>query len=305
MAESDHLACLEVRGGNVPADVELAAPGLSIHVLSRPYEDAAGGGDVHYVSSCGSGSITRLIVADVAGHGADVDAVAGVLQNLMRRYVNRIDAREFVMQMNDEFVELTEAGCFATAVVATYYAPDRQLSIINAGHPRPLLYRAASQQWTYLDDNADDGNQIGNLPLGILDRTDYASVNVELFPGDAVVCYTDSLPESRDADGELLGYDRLLSLARELSRGQTLSEWVRQWLDAIDSISPGNLHGDDLTVLLLRPDGTVSRGTLPARIGGLCKILATPFRPGHPIPWPEKSLKHLGEILLPWRGRPH
>ena len=303
MPDADHLACLEVRGGNVPADVELAAPGVSIHVLSRPYEDAAGGGDVHYVSSCGSGSITRLMVADVSGHGADVDAIAGVLQGLMRRYVNRIDAREFVMRMNDEFSVLTEAGCFATAIVATYYAPDRRLSLINAGHPSPLVYRAAEGKWLYLADESPAG-QAGNLPLGVLDRTEYSAIEVDLAPGDALVCYTDSLPEARDVDNELLGYDRLLSLARAMDHGQSLSAWVRQWLAAIDALSPGNLNGDDLTVLLFRPNGKASRGTLPARLAGLARMVAAPFRPGHPIPWPDLGLKRLADAVLPGRLPP-
>lgn len=300
MADTEHLACLEVRGGNILTDVELTTPGVKMHVLSRPYEDATGGGDVHFVSSCGSGSITRLMVADVSGHGAEVDAIARQLQQLMRRFVNRVDARQFVQEMNDEFVSLTESGVFATAVVATYYAPTRKLSLINAGHPTPLLFRVSTGKWEYLEHTADAGT--ANLPLGILDRTEYAAVEVELSPGDTLACYTDSLPESRDAAGELLGYQRLLGLARELSRDQLLKDWVNGWLDAIDAISPGNLRGDDLTVLLLQPAGGPTRAALGQRLSALGKILSAPLR-GQPIPWPEKSLKHWAEITLPWSGR--
>ena len=41
--------------------------GLDAWVFSRPYGNASGGGDVYYVSSCATGRITRLLVADGAG----------------------------------------------------------------------------------------------------------------------------------------------------------------------------------------------------------------------------------------------
>lgn len=300
MEDTDELVCMEVRGGNVPADVALRAPGLHLHVLSRPYHEAAGGGDVHYVSSCGTGRITRLMVADVAGHGADVDAVANTLQTLMRRFVNRIDARQFVQDMNDEFVSVTESGVFATAIVATYFAPTGRLSLINAGHPPPLLFRAETGQWTIIDDAASVGPN--NLPLGVLDRTEYESIEIDLAPGDAVVCYTDSLPESRDAAGELLGYDRLLGLAQALTHGQRLGDWLAQWLAAIDAIRPGNLATDDLTAVLIRVTAGPTQGHLAARLAGVGRTLLSPFRPG-PTAWPEFDVRNLGGSVLPFLSR--
>jgi serine phosphatase RsbU (regulator of sigma subunit) len=47
-------------------------------------------------------------------------------------------------------VTLSRQGTFATAIVTTFFAPSRRLMICNAGHPRPLLYRAATKQWELL-----------------------------------------------------------------------------------------------------------------------------------------------------------
>ena len=294
------MACMEVRGGNVPADVPLHAPGLSLHVLSRPYRQASGGGDVHYISSCGTGRITRVVVADVAGHGADVDQVARVLQKLMRRYVNRIDARQFAREMNDEFVGVTESGTFATAVICTYFAPTGRLSVINAGHPPPLMFRGETGSWRYLDDVTVAG--MNNLPLGVLDRTDYEAVEIDLAPGDAVACYTDSLPESRDAGGELLGYDRILALARAMTQGQRPGDWLRDWLVAIDAIRPGNLATDDLTAVLLQATGGPTQGDFKARVRGIGRTLLSPFKSG-PIAWPEFTVRNFGGSVLPFLSR--
>ena len=100
-APSQALACLEVWGGNEPVDTALRVPGLEVWVYAVPFENALAGGDVHFVSSCGSGRIARLMVADVAGHGSAVAETARTLRRLMRRFMNHIDQRKIVVSMNE------------------------------------------------------------------------------------------------------------------------------------------------------------------------------------------------------------
>src|SRR6476659_5173179 len=92
---TEPLACLEVWGGNEPVDTALAVPGLQVWVYAVPFANASAGGDVHFVSSCGTGRIARLLVADVAGHGEAVADTARTLRGLIRRFMNHIDQRQF------------------------------------------------------------------------------------------------------------------------------------------------------------------------------------------------------------------
>src|SRR5947209_17736017 len=117
------MQCMEVWGGNQLADSGVVMAGLDAWVYSKPYRGAAGGGDVYYVSSCATGRITRLLVADVAGHGSAVSDVAAQLRALMRRYVNHLDQASFVRSMNASFTEMASGGTFATPVVTTFFAP--------------------------------------------------------------------------------------------------------------------------------------------------------------------------------------
>src|SRR5687768_16715973 len=141
------MQCMEVWGGNQAVDNGVIMPGLDAWVYSRPYRDESAGGDIHYVSSCATGRITRILVADVSGHGQAVAQVAASLRTLMRRFVNFVDQGRLVRGLNTEFASLAEMGSFATAVVATYWAPTDDLVISNAGHPRPLWYRARARAW--------------------------------------------------------------------------------------------------------------------------------------------------------------
>src|SRR5580700_6663047 len=138
---TQHMQCMEVWGGSqlTSSGVELA--GLDVWVYSKPFGRAQRGGDVYYVSSCASGRMSRLLLADVSGHGKSVASTAADLRTLMRRFVNRLDQKEFVRLLNEQFTTLSRQGTFSTAVVTTFFAPSRRLSLCHAGHPRPLLFR--------------------------------------------------------------------------------------------------------------------------------------------------------------------
>lgn len=300
MPASKHMSCLEVRGGNEPVDESLRLHGLDLHIVSRPYAQAQGGGDVHYVSSCGTGRISRMLVADVAGHGEQAAGLARKLRDLMRRYVNHVDSRQFMERMNREFGRLSSAGCFATAIVATYFAPKRRLTICNAGHPPPMLYRVADRAWHVLDTDETGGAKVRNLPIGIIDEEGYEQIELTLDVGDVVVCFSDSLPEARTGDGGMLGCAGLMREAEALGEVPAPAEFSRRWLARLNDVSGGTLSRDDLTLLCFR----VATGpTIAPFFNRLCagfKMLVQPLL-GRPMPWPEVSRELALGALRPSR----
>ena len=132
--EPYRLQCMEIWGGNQAVVSGIALAGLDAWVSSRPHEGGAGG-DIHYLSSCATGRINRLVLADVSGHGEQVAETARQLRDLMRRFVNQLDQNALVRSLNKGFAAITKTGRFATAVVITYWSPTHVLEICNAGHP--------------------------------------------------------------------------------------------------------------------------------------------------------------------------
>jgi len=301
------MVCMEVWGGCDPINTAVTMSGLDAWVYSKPYCEPAGtapegGGDVYYVSSCATGRINRLLVADVSGHGAAVRNVAVHLRDLMRRYVNYLDQSTFVAAMNKRFVETSAAGIFATAVVTTFFAPTRTLSVCNAGHPPPLLYRQSEKTWSLLDPESD-GHRSANIPLGILDLQDYEQFTVTLDAGDLLLIYTDSLMEARDATGEIIGTQGLLNITQSANLNPTEPlTLVPNLLTAIESQTGATLHKDDITCLLLRPNGQGTKVTwrdsiaAPFRIArGLLKSLITLKRP----PLPDLHPANVAGVMIP------
>ncbi len=297
--KTEHMQCMEVWGGNTSVNNGVSMLGLDAWVYSKPYQSAEAGGDVYYVSSCATGRITRLLVADVSGHGNAVRDIAGVLRSLMRRYVNHLDQRHFVRQMNKQFTEMSAVGVFATAVVTTFFGPTNYLTLCNAGHPTPLIYRARSKQWSLMETTSTRGEDIVNIPLGIEDIADYQQLAVQLEVGDLVLCYSDSLIESHDASGEMLGEKGLLKIAQQVD-GSDASTVAPALLEKIRSQKPGNLENDDVTVLLFRPNGVGSarfftRAFAPLRVMGAA--VGALFGSGKPIPLPDMSLPNIGGLF--------
>jgi serine phosphatase RsbU (regulator of sigma subunit) len=304
-AEPQVMTCMEVWGGNQPVDAGVTMSGLDAWVYSKPFGQSPSGGDVYYVSSCATGRITRLLVADVSGHGAVVSELALVLRTLMRKYVNHIEQMRFVKSMNERFTEMSSAGIFATAVVTTFFAPTRQLSLCNAGHPPPLWYRSATRQWCFLNEGGES-SCAANIPLGILDLTDYQQFDVTLRVGDLVLCYTDSLIESRDRDGEMLGADGLLKLVQGLA-DPNAEGLTPRLLEEIAKRCEGNLCGDDVTVLLFRSNGLGQRVALKDKLLAPLRVMKGVIesigKAKEPAPWPEISLANLGGAMVSALGR--
>jgi serine phosphatase RsbU (regulator of sigma subunit) len=227
-----------------------------------------------------------MLVADVAGHGEQAADLAGKLRDLMRRYVNHVDSRRFMERMNREFARLSSGGRFATAIVAEYFAPKRRLTICNAGHPPPMLYRAADRSWHLLDADEPGGAKVRNLPIGIIEEQGYEQIELTLDVGDVVVCFSDSLPEARTGDGEMLGSAGLMREAEAVGEVTAPDEFARRWLSRLHDACGGSLAHDDLTLLCFRVTPGPSIAPFFSRLCAAFKMLAQPLL-GRPMPWPE------------------
>jgi len=92
------LACLELRGGNRAAVYRAELPGLDAWVCCRPLLPATRGGDLYYMSVCSHGSISRVTIADVAGHGEGVSMVAERLRDALRDHADQWDQSALIRQ---------------------------------------------------------------------------------------------------------------------------------------------------------------------------------------------------------------
>jgi len=270
--ETINLACLEIWGGNRNARESFPLPGLDAWLRARAYTGLRGG-DIHYLSTCGHSAVLRFAIADVAGHGAEVADVASRFKQLIVKHINKLDQSLLAKSLNEEFLDDNEGGRFVTTLLTSYYRPTGHLVICNAGHPRPLLYRAATNAWELLDYRMETKlESLMNLPLGIIEPTDYYQFAVRLHPGDFVVLYSDGYSDRR-RDGKTLGESGLLEVVRGLrfDSAEDLGEKICMALEVDD---PGNEQIDDETLIVLGPkDHLAPRFSLAERLRVMGKTL--------------------------------
>ncbi len=241
------LVCNEIWGGNRVFHGPIELPGMHGALFSQPCGGPRGG-DVHYLSVCGSGLLSRICLADVTGHGESVAAVSQVLHEMLHRSVNRIDERKVLRQLNLRLC-LMGGDTYTTAAVLTYFPPTRRLSISYAGHEPAWYFATSKRRWSRLQTAYRDG--LFDVPLAVEQKTRYTHTVQRVAAGDRLLLLTDGVLEAPDRNGELFHHKRLEGVL-ESSCGGSPSEQVSAILTALhEHMGGAGFHHDDVSILIL------------------------------------------------------
>jgi len=253
------LVCTEVWGGNRKVTRTVKMPGLLAWVAAAPIHEGDGGGDLHYMSVCDYDLISRVALADVSGHGRDVDSVTQTLRKLMHKNINAWDQSDFMRGLNEAFGK-GENNKYATAIVLSFHRVMGRLAFSNAGHLPPLWYHAAQKIWGWLEEG-NDAKKVAGLPVGLIPGTEYSQTVVTLKPEDILVLYTDGITEAGSSRGQELGRDSFLEWAREAPIGSP-AELGQNLLQRLEQFR-ANAKNDDETLLILQRE----RESFPLMLG--------------------------------------
>jgi FixJ family two-component response regulator len=172
-------------------------------VLASRYRAARSGvvsGDFFDGIELADGSL-RLVIGDVAGHGADEAALGVALRAGWRSLVLAGLGPEAVLLALEELlmVERTNGDEFATVCDLTIAADLRSVCVRSAGHPPPVL--AGAGPLVDAEARAPLGIRLGPRPLGGTSHP---------LPGAwSLAAYTDGLFEVRDRDDQVLGAEEV------------------------------------------------------------------------------------------------
>jgi phosphoserine phosphatase RsbU/P len=81
------IRCSEIWGGNTNMDSDVCTGGITASLFSSA-ADGGKGGDIYYISVCGSDLLTRIAIADVVGHGEAVSQVSDWLYQSLAARMN-------------------------------------------------------------------------------------------------------------------------------------------------------------------------------------------------------------------------
>ncbi len=239
------IYCSEIWGGNGSADDDVCTTGITATLLSCP-ADAAKGGDIYYFSVCSHDILTRVVLADMRGHGAAAAPLSDWLYELMLQYMNSLDGAGILTELNQMVVDRGHAA-ISTATVLTYNRQDNRLHYASAGHPSPLCW-GEGVGWRGLTIPETAGP--ANLPLGIVRTAQYHQQEVQLQPGNRLFVYTDGIVECTNPEGEFFDEARL-ETALAVNQNVSLFELKRDLWQTLGYFAQGNRGQDDCSFICL------------------------------------------------------
>lgn len=195
----------KVQQGFLPA----APPELAGYEFFDYYEPANHlGGDYFDYIPLRDGRLA-ITLADVSGKGIAAALLMAKL-SAETRYCLASEASPAaaVARLNNVFCESRWEDRFVTLSLTVLDPTRHEVTVVSAGHMAPLLRRTSG-------DIEAVGEAAGGLPLGVQCDTEYAETPVSLSSGDAVVIYSDGVPDAMNPTGEFYSTERLLTqLAR-------------------------------------------------------------------------------------------
>lgn len=213
--------------------VDLAAKTISSREVGGDYFDIAETPDGNSI----------LCIADVTGKGVPAALLMANLQSMLHVLLPvDISLSEATYRMNKIIFDNTPSDKFITFFWAKYIHEHKILNYVNAGHNPPLLLRKEKNEFEDLRE--------GGLLLGAMDSImPYSEKDIQLNPGDILVCYTDGVDEAMSPEEEVFTVKRLKETVLE-NRDKSSQQILDSIVMKITEHSCGKFS-DDVTLLIL------------------------------------------------------
>jgi hypothetical protein len=218
----------------------VATPRVSVAGVLEPAY-AVGGDAFDYAIN---GDTAHVAIVDAMGHGLDASQMAAVVVGSYRHSRReRLSLMETYEAMDDVLARQFGDDRFATAQLGELRLDTGELTLLNAGHPPPLL---VGRDGAIRDVPCSPALPVGLGPGGAPSLTD-----VRLQEGDRLLFFADGVVENRRADGEQFGEERLRqAFAQECAAGHNTSETVRRLSQSFLRLHEGQTRDDASWVLV-------------------------------------------------------
>lgn len=230
----------------LPARMPLV-PGYSITVRNFSATDLAG--DYHDVLQLPDGKIL-IVLGDATGHGVSAALVMAMAKAAIAYQLStgRNDLLGLLEGINRLFFrELKPSKKFMTLVLCLHDPRTHSAGILNAGQNFPVLCRRG--------DGSVEMLNLPGLPVGFRRNISHTVAEYVLDSGDALIFYTDGIPESKVGPEELIGNDEMIDFFRISFQEERNAEGMA--VGILDRWGKRRLPGpyeDDVTLLILRRD---------------------------------------------------
>ena len=219
--------------------------GLDIQGTTR-YCEATGGDYFDYlcVGEHGEEKLC-VVVADVSDHGIPSALMMTTARALLRLRASLSGGlKDIISDINRQFTrDVDFSGQFMTLFFTRINRGKNRITWVRAGHDPAILYDTSADSFTYLEGKG--------VPLGVDENAEYEALTHEFNPGQILCIGTDGIWETRNAQNEFFGKERLESIIRNHAAdpAETLVQAILKDVEAFR----GDLEQeDDVTVVIVK-----------------------------------------------------
>jgi serine phosphatase RsbU (regulator of sigma subunit) len=145
-----------------------------------------------------------------------------------------------VRLVNSYICKFHDSVMFATLFFGILDTASGQLCYLNAGHEPPYLIRGCTIQ--------EEIRPTGPV-VGAFEDATYRVESLKVEPGASLVLYSDGIPDSQNADGQMFGAERFRTLLQQPA--MTPTETIASILTTLESHIDGSGQFDDITLLVI------------------------------------------------------
>ena len=227
----------EIQSHLLPKHPQL--PGVRLEQLYRPADEVSG--DYYDIFTLHDRS-TLVCVADVVGHGVPAAMTAAMLKVLLSEVTrHKVNPAEILGWLNERFAQVTLPSDFASVFLVRWKADEAFLEYASAGH---------GTSWFSPKDGPCRPLKSTGLLLGVDHSATWQTNSLAVAVGDRLLLATDGLTETWNAQRELFGQRRVISLL-ELHSALAPEEMTDLIDRSVTTFRGHTRQMDDLTLVLL------------------------------------------------------
>ena len=213
--------------------------GLEISVGLRPAREISG--DMYDFFEY-SEDHEVIAFGDVSGKGVAAALFGALMSGLLRSLAPRRRSPAVLLKALDEkLIERKVESRYVALLLMLWHPHSGELSMANAGALPPMICRQGELLKL----------RVEGVPLGLLEGSEYEENTFQAHPGDAIVLYSDGVPDQLNYRGEEYGRSRLAKIV-QANYLESSAAITKRIFEDIDRFSAGAAKFDDQTLLVIK-----------------------------------------------------
>jgi sigma-B regulation protein RsbU (phosphoserine phosphatase) len=189
-----------------------------------------------------------IVIGDVMGKGVPAGLIMTMTRGMLRTDIlNRHSPARILQDLNSVmYGDLETSNRFVTLFYSEYDPKTQTLFYSNAAHHPPLLWRSHTDRIEHLD---TDGMLIG---LDI--NTEFCESQVQLYPGDTIIYYTDGFTDAASPSGTRFEEENLVKAfydaCHRCKNPQAILDYLFDQLHSFIGLQ--GTQNDDMTLIVFQ-----------------------------------------------------